>query len=119
MSQYIVVDTGIAMAGATIAAIDASDIIFLITSRDVARLLSAKNMIKFLKNDRQVTNQKLKVLINEARNRRGNFRKRNRVAARTPGRRPIFPATRGPLPFPSTAARPSWWRSRTTRFLSC
>jgi Flp pilus assembly CpaE family ATPase len=66
LSQYIVVDTGIAMAGPTIAAIDASDIIFLVTSRDVARLLSAKNMIKFLKNDRQVTNQKLKVLVNEA-----------------------------------------------------
>lgn len=66
LSQYIVVDTGNAMAGPTIAAIDASDIIFLITSRDVARLLSAKNLIKFLKNDRQVTNQKLKVLVNEA-----------------------------------------------------
>jgi pilus assembly protein CpaE len=66
LSQYIVVDTGIAMAGPTIAAIDASDIIFLVTSRDVARLLSAKNLIKFLKNDRQVTNQKLKVLVNEA-----------------------------------------------------
>jgi Flp pilus assembly CpaE family ATPase len=66
LSQYIVVDTGLAMAGATIAAADASDIIFLITTRDVARLLSAKNMIKFLKNDRQVTNQKLKVLVNEA-----------------------------------------------------
>jgi Flp pilus assembly CpaE family ATPase len=66
LSQYIVVDTGIAMAGPTIAAIDTSDIIFLVTSRDVARLLSAKSMIKFLKNDRQVTNQKLKVLVNEA-----------------------------------------------------
>jgi len=66
LSQYIIVDTGIAMAGPTIAAIDASDIIFLITSRDVARLLSAKSLIKFLKNDRQVTNQKLKVLVNEA-----------------------------------------------------
>ncbi|MCE0522003.1 MAG: P-loop NTPase [Methylacidiphilales bacterium] len=66
LSQYIVVDTGIAMAGPTIAAIDSSDIIFLITSRDVARLLSAKSLIKFLKNDRQVTNQKLKVLVNEA-----------------------------------------------------
>jgi Flp pilus assembly CpaE family ATPase len=54
------------MAGATIAAADASDIIFLVTSRDVARLLSTKNMIKFLKNDRQVPNQKLKVLVNEA-----------------------------------------------------
>jgi Flp pilus assembly CpaE family ATPase len=66
LSQYIVVDTGIAMAGPTIAAVDSSDIIFLVTSRDVARLLSAKSMIKFLKNDRQVTNQKLKVLVNEA-----------------------------------------------------
>jgi Flp pilus assembly CpaE family ATPase len=66
LSQYIVVDTGVAMAGPTIAAIDSSDIIFLITSRDVARLLSAKSLIKFLKNDRQVTNQKLKVLVNEA-----------------------------------------------------
>lgn len=66
LSQYIVVDTGLAMAGPTIAAIDASDIIFLVTSRDVARLLSAKSLIKYLKNDRQVTNQKLKVLVNEA-----------------------------------------------------
>src|SRR5208282_1355330 len=66
LSQYIVVDTGVAMAGPTIAAIDNSDIIFLVTSRDVARLLSAKNLIKFLKNDRQITNQKLKVLVNEA-----------------------------------------------------
>jgi Flp pilus assembly CpaE family ATPase len=66
LSQYIVVDTGVAMAGPTIAAVDASDIIFLVTSRDVARLLSAKNYIKFLKNDRQITNQKLKVLVNEA-----------------------------------------------------
>ena len=66
LCQYIVVDTGLAMAGATIAAADASDIIFFVTSRDVARLLSTKNMIKFLKNDRQVANQKLKVLVNEA-----------------------------------------------------
>jgi pilus assembly protein CpaE len=66
LSQYVVVDTGMAMAGATVAAIDASDVIFLVTSRDVARLLSAKAMIKFLKTDRQVTNQKLKVLVNEA-----------------------------------------------------
>src|SRR5471032_938819 len=66
LSQYIVVDTGLSMAGPTIAAIDSSDIVFLITSRDVARLLSAKSMIKFLKNDRQITNQKLKVLVNEA-----------------------------------------------------
>jgi pilus assembly protein CpaE len=66
LSQYVVVDTGMAMAGATVAAVDASDVIFLVTSRDVARLLSAKALIKFLKTDRQVTNQKLKVLVNEA-----------------------------------------------------
>jgi len=66
LSQYIVVDTGLSMAGPTIAAIDTSDIVFLVTSRDVARLLSAKSMIKFLKNDLQITNQKLKVLVNEA-----------------------------------------------------
>src|SRR6201996_3741936 len=66
LSQYIVVDTGLSMSGPTIAAIDSSDIIFLVTSRDVARLLSAKSLIKFLKNDRQITNQKLKVLVNEA-----------------------------------------------------
>ncbi|MCE0484220.1 MAG: hypothetical protein LV479_08290 [Methylacidiphilales bacterium] len=66
LSQYIIVDTGIALAGPTIAAIDNSDIVFLVTSRDVARLLSAKSLIKYLKNDRQLTNQKLKVLVNEA-----------------------------------------------------
>jgi MinD-like ATPase involved in chromosome partitioning or flagellar assembly/CheY-like chemotaxis protein len=66
LSQYIVVDTGGGLAGPTVAAIDASDIIFLVTTRDVARLLSAKSLIKYLKNDRQVTNQKLKVLVNEA-----------------------------------------------------
>jgi Flp pilus assembly CpaE family ATPase len=66
LSQFIVVDTGAAMAGPTIAAIDNSDIIFLVTSRDVARLLSAKNLVKFLKNDRQVPNQRLKILVNEA-----------------------------------------------------
>ena len=66
LSQYIVVDTGVALAGPTIAAIDTSDIVFLITSRDVARLVAAKTLIKYLKNDRQVTNQKLKVLVNQA-----------------------------------------------------
>src|ERR1700734_2196940 len=39
LSQYIVVDTGIAMAGPPLEALDASDIIFLVTNRDVARLV--------------------------------------------------------------------------------
>ena len=66
LSQFVVVDTGVGMAGPTIAAIDNSDIVFLTTTRDVARLVAAKTMIKFLKNDRQITNQKLKVLVNQA-----------------------------------------------------
>jgi pilus assembly protein CpaE len=66
LTSFLVVDTGLAMAGPTVAAIDNSDVIFLVTNRDVARLLAAKNMIKFIKNDRQVPNHRLKVLVNEA-----------------------------------------------------
>lgn len=66
LSQYIVVDTGLSTAGPTIAAVDSSDIIFFLTSRDVARLLGAQRFIKYLKNDRGIPNQKIKVLVNEA-----------------------------------------------------
>lgn len=66
LSQYIVVDTGLSSSGPTIAAVDSSDIIFFLTSRDVARLLGAQRFIKYLKNDRGIPNQKIKVLVNEA-----------------------------------------------------
>lgn len=66
LSQYIIVDTGLPMSGPTIAAVDSSDIIFFLTSRDVARLLGAQRLIKYLKNDRGIPNQKIKVLVNEA-----------------------------------------------------
>ncbi|PAW78303.1 MAG: hypothetical protein B9S32_07160 [Verrucomicrobia bacterium Tous-C9LFEB] len=66
LSQYIVVDTGLSASGPTIAAVDSSDIIFFLTSRDVARLLGAQRFIKYLKNDRGIPNQKIKVLVNEA-----------------------------------------------------
>jgi pilus assembly protein CpaE len=46
ISEYTVIDTGVSMAGPTIAAIDCSDLVFFVTTRDVARLLSAKSFIK-------------------------------------------------------------------------
>ncbi len=64
--QYTVIDTGAAMAGPTIAAIDNSDIVFFVSTRDVARLLASKNYIKYIKQDRQLNSQKLKVLLNQA-----------------------------------------------------
>lgn len=66
LSQYIVIDTGLSSSGPTIAAVDSSDIVFLLTSRDVARLLGAQRFIKYLKNDRGIPNQKIKVLVNQA-----------------------------------------------------
>jgi len=66
LSQYIVVDTGAAMNGPTIAAADSSDIIFFVTNRDVVRLLAAQRFLKFLQSDRGIPSTKLKVLVNEA-----------------------------------------------------
>jgi pilus assembly protein CpaE len=66
LSSYIVIDTGLCSSGPTVAAVDSSDIVFLLTSRDVARLLGAQRLIKYLKNDRAIPNQKIKVLVNEA-----------------------------------------------------
>jgi pilus assembly protein CpaE len=66
ISQYVVIDTGAASAGPTISAVDGSDIVFFVASRDVARLLSAQRFIKYLQNDRGIPSQKIKVLVNEA-----------------------------------------------------
>jgi pilus assembly protein CpaE len=66
VSQYVVVDTGLDVAGPTIAAVDDSDIVFFVTSRDVARLLAAQRFIKYLLNDRGISSSKIKVLVNEA-----------------------------------------------------
>lgn len=65
LAQYVVIDTGIAMSEPTIAAADNSDIIFLLTSRDVTRLLSAQRFLKYLK-EREIQAQKLKVFVNQA-----------------------------------------------------
>jgi MinD-like ATPase involved in chromosome partitioning or flagellar assembly/CheY-like chemotaxis protein len=66
LSEYIVIDTGLAFNGPTLAAASVSDITFFVTSRDVARLLAAQRMVKYLKNELNMAPQKLKVLINQA-----------------------------------------------------
>jgi pilus assembly protein CpaE len=63
--EYVIVDTGVGMSEPTIAAADNSDIIFLVTSRDVTRLSATQRMLKFLK-DREIPANKFKVIVNEA-----------------------------------------------------
>jgi pilus assembly protein CpaE len=65
ISEYVVVDTGQAFSEPAIAAADQSDIIFLITLRDVARLSATQRLIKYLK-EREISASKLKVLVSEA-----------------------------------------------------
>jgi pilus assembly protein CpaE len=65
VGQFVIIDTGFGMSEPTVAAADNSDLIFLITSRDVARLLATQRFIKFLK-ERECPTQKIKVLVNEA-----------------------------------------------------
>ena len=81
LSQYIVVDTGIAMAGPTIAAIDASDIIF-------PRHQPRRRAPALGQEPDQVSQERPPGHQPEAQgpgqrggNRRRNFRERNRVAA--------------------------------------
>jgi pilus assembly protein CpaE len=64
-AEYVIVDTGVAMSEPTIAAADNSDIIFLVTSRDVTRLSATQRMLKFLK-EREIAPNKVKVIVNEA-----------------------------------------------------
>jgi MinD-like ATPase involved in chromosome partitioning or flagellar assembly/CheY-like chemotaxis protein len=66
ISEFIIVDTGLPFNGPTLAAASSSDIVFFVTSRDVARLLAAQRMVKYLKNDLNLAPQKLKVLVNQA-----------------------------------------------------
>ncbi len=66
VSQYVVIDTGMASVGPTIAAVDASDLTFVVTTRDVIRLLATQRFLKYLKTDRNVPNEKIKVLVNQS-----------------------------------------------------
>lgn len=66
LSSYIIIDTGLASDGPTIAAVDNSDVVFFVTSRDVMRLLAAQRLLRYLITDRQIPSNKIKVLVNEA-----------------------------------------------------
>lgn len=65
VSEYIIVDTGVYDLPSTEAAMDESDVIFLITTRDLSRLLSMQRLIKsFLARD--MVSRKIKVIVNNA-----------------------------------------------------
>jgi len=65
VASHVIVDTGLCYAEPTIAAADSSDLIFVITTRDVTRLLSAQRFLKVLK-EREIPISKIKVLVNQA-----------------------------------------------------
>ncbi len=65
ISSHVIVDTGLCYSEPTIAAADISDLIFVITTRDVTRLLSAQRFLKLLK-EREVSPAKIKVIVNQA-----------------------------------------------------
>ncbi|MES2308785.1 MAG: P-loop NTPase [Verrucomicrobiota bacterium] len=65
VASHVVIDTGLCYAEPTIAAADVSDLIFVITSRDVTRLLSAQRFLKLLK-EREISPSKIKVIVNQA-----------------------------------------------------
>ncbi|MEM9445932.1 MAG: P-loop NTPase [Verrucomicrobiota bacterium] len=65
LTEYLVVDTGVYDLPSTASAIDESDVIFLVTTRDLSRLLSLQRLIKSFK-ERDIVPQKLKVVVNNA-----------------------------------------------------
>lgn len=65
ISPYTLVDTGAYDLPPSIAAVDVSDVCFLITTRDLARLLALQRFIKAVK-ERGAIDQKLRVVVNNA-----------------------------------------------------
>lgn len=65
ISEYIVIDTGRPDVPATEAALAECDLAFVLTTRDVVRLLATQRFIKKLA-DWDVTSEKIKVLVNTA-----------------------------------------------------
>ncbi|MEM6821871.1 MAG: P-loop NTPase [Verrucomicrobiota bacterium] len=63
--DYIVIDTGAYDLPPTNAAIDESDMAFMVTNRDLARLMSLQRLIKSY-GDRGFADDKLKVIVNDA-----------------------------------------------------
>lgn len=65
LSEYTIVDTGAYDLPPTAAAIDEADVVFMVTSRDLSRLLSLQRFIKSLK-EREFVTEKLKIIVNNA-----------------------------------------------------
>lgn len=63
--DYIVVDTGVYDLPPTNAAVDESDLAFLVTNRDLARFMSLQRLIRGYK-ERGYPEQKIKVIVNDA-----------------------------------------------------
>ncbi len=66
LASFVVVDTGHAKSPGTLAAIENSDYVLLITTRDVARLLDAKRYVRFLKEEWKLQTDQLKLLVNQS-----------------------------------------------------
>ncbi len=63
--DYVIIDTGAYDLPPTAAAVDESDLVFMITTRDLARLMSAQRLIKSFR-DRDYPEEKIKVIVNNA-----------------------------------------------------
>jgi pilus assembly protein CpaE len=65
LSPYLIVDTGAFDLPPTNAAVDVADLVYLLTTRDLARLMSLKRLIKSYVN-RGLDAERLKVIVNNA-----------------------------------------------------
>ncbi|MEM1158751.1 MAG: P-loop NTPase [Verrucomicrobiota bacterium] len=63
--DYIIVDTGVYDLPPTVAAVDEADLVFSITNRDLARLMSMQKLIDGFKS-RDFPDEKIKVIVNNA-----------------------------------------------------
>lgn len=63
--DYVIVDTGAYDLPPTVAAVDESDLVFAITTRDLARLMSLQRLIASFK-ERNFSDDKIKVIVNNA-----------------------------------------------------
>jgi pilus assembly protein CpaE len=65
ITEFSVIDTGAYDLPCTMAAVDEADLLFLVTTRDLSRLLATQRFIKSMR-DREVVPAKIKVIVNNA-----------------------------------------------------
>jgi pilus assembly protein CpaE len=64
-AQFVILDTGVHDLPFSVASVEEADLVFMVTTRDLARLLSLQRMLKGLK-DRGLLMEKIKVIVNNA-----------------------------------------------------